>query len=146
LEEKKLLSLVKLILLFSIIFSVNAMEDCSSIPTETIENIFMPTNEIEKKYLIFVSFSMPKSSLQSLYLEASLNNGVLLIRGLKNGSFKETAAYLNSLGIGVEINPQAFKQYKIDKVPTILLLENQKFKSISGNVSLSYAKELLEAS
>ena len=46
----------------------------------------------------------------------------------------------------MEINPQAFKQYKIDKVPTVLLLENQQFKSISGNVSLSYAKELLEAS
>ncbi len=60
--------------------------------------------------------------------------------------FKETAAYLNSLGIGVEIAPQAFKQYKIDKVPTILFLENEQFKSISGNVSLSYAKELLEAS
>ena len=141
-----MLSLVKLILLFSIIFPVNASEDCSNIPKETIENIFMPNKEIEKKYLIFVSFSMPKSSLKSLYSDSKLNNGVLLIRGLKNGSFKETAAYLNSLGIGVEIAPQAFKQYKIDKVPTVLLLENQQFKSISGNVSLSYAKELLEAS
>lgn len=141
-----MLSLVKLILLFSIIFSANATDNCSNISKDTIENIFIPTNKIEKKYLIFVSFSMPKSSLQSLYLEASLNNGVLLIRGLKDGSFKETAAYLKSLEIGVEINPQAFKQYKIDKVPTILLLKNKQFKSISGNVSLSYAKELLEAS
>ena len=141
-----MLSLVKLILLFSIIFPVNAIDDFINIPKETIENIFMPNKEIEKKYLIFVSFSMPKSSLKSLYSDSKLNNGVLLIRGLKNGSFKETAAYLNSLGIGVEIAPQAFKQYKIDKVPTILFLENEQFKSISGNVSLSYAKELLEAS
>lgn len=141
-----MLSLVKLTILFAIIFIANASEDCSNIPKDTIENIFMPTNEIEKKYLIFVSFSMPKSSLKSLYLDAKLNNGVLLIRGLKNGSFKETAAYLKSLEIGVEIAPQAFKQYKIDKVPTILLLEKNQFKSISGNVSLTYAKELLEAS
>ncbi|MGI9215326.1 MAG: type-F conjugative transfer system pilin assembly protein TrbC [Gammaproteobacteria bacterium] len=140
------MSLVKLILLFSIILAANAEKDCVNDPKEIIENIFIPTKEIEKKYLIFVSFSMPKSSLKSLYSDSKLNNGVLLIRGLKNGSFKETAAYLKSLGIGVEINPQAFKQYKIDKVPTILLLENEQFKSISGNVSLSYAKELLEAS
>lgn len=141
-----MLSLVKLIILFSIFFIANASKDCSNISKDTIENIFMPTNEIEKKYLIFVSFSMPKSSLKSLYSDSKLNNGVLLMRGLKNGSFKETAAYLKSLEIGVEIAPQAFKQYKIDKVPTILLLEKNQFKSISGNVSLSYAKELLEAS
>lgn len=99
-----------------------------------------------RRYLVFVSFSMPKIALKSLYLEANNNEGVLLLRGLKNGSFKETAAYIKALGIGVQIDPVAFKKYQIDRVPTIVLVDGSKFYAISGNVSFNYAKQkLLEA-
>lgn len=97
----------------------------------------------DPKYLIFISFSMPKETLKALYDSANDNNGVLLLRGLKNGSFKETAQYLKLLGIGVQIDPMAFKKYKIARVPTILLINNDQFKAISGNISFQYAKEKL---
>lgn len=100
-----------------------------------------------ERYLIFVSFTMPAVALKSLYLEANKHGGVLLLRGLKNGSFKETAAYIKSLEIGVQIDPIAFKKYCIDRVPTIVLAQDTKFYAISGNVSFAYAREkLLEAS
>lgn len=99
-----------------------------------------------RRYLVFVSFSMPEIALKSLYLEANNSGGALLLRGLKNGSFKETAAYIKFLGIGVQIDPVAFKKYQIDRVPTIVLVNGSKFYAISGNVSFNYAKQkLLEA-
>ena len=101
---------------------------------------------LAKRYLIFVSFSMPEVALKSLYAQANNNGGVLLLRGLKKGSFKATAAYIKSLGIGVQIDPTAFKKYQIERVPTIVLVDEPKFYAISGNISLQYAKEkLLEA-
>jgi len=101
---------------------------------------------LPRRYLVFVSFSMPNIALKSLYLEANSNGGVLLLRGLKNGSFKETAAQIKALEIGVQIDPIAFKKYQIDKVPTIVLVDNLKFYAISGNISFNYAKQkLLEA-
>ena len=100
--------------------------------------------EVMRKYLIFVSFSMPSTLLKSLYHEANNNGGILLLRGLKNGSFKATAAYLQSLEIGVQIDPIAFKKYQVTRVPTIVALNNDNV--ITGNISFNYAKEqLLEA-
>lgn len=100
-----------------------------------------------ERYLIFVSFTMPDVVLKSLYLQANKHGGVLLLRGLKNGSFKETAAHIKSLGIGVQIDPMAFRKYCIDRVPTIVLAQDNKFYAISGNLSFNYAREkLLEAS
>jgi type-F conjugative transfer system pilin assembly protein TrbC len=99
----------------------------------------------EIKYLIFVSFSMPRAVLKSLYQAAENNGGVLVLRGLKDGSFKATAQYLKALEIGVQINPMAFKQYQVTRVPTIGSVENN--NTISGNISFEYAKQkLLEAS
>lgn len=99
--------------------------------------------EIDHKFLIFISFSMPKLALQSLYADSKNQNAVLLIRGLKGGSFKETAEYLKTLDISVQIDPEAFKKYQINRVPTIVLLRNNKFDSVSGNISFQYAKQKL---
>ena len=118
---------------------------CSSCSSPKSEEVDVK-KEIDQKYLVFVSFSMPPTALKSLYLAANNNGGVLLLRGLKNGSFKETAAYLKSLEIGVDVNPEAFKKYNVDRVPTIVLVGDNNFQAISGNVSFQYAKEkLLEA-
>ena len=87
---------------------------------------------------------MPPTVLKSLYHEANDNSGILLLRGLKDGSFKATAAYLQSLEIGVQIDPIAFKKYQVTRVPTIVALNNDNV--ITGNISFNYAKEqLLEA-
>lgn len=95
------------------------------------------------RYLIFISFSMPKASLKALYQAASKSGGVLLLRGLKNNSFKATAEYLKQLEIAVDIDPEAFKEYHITKVPTFVLVKNKEHHSIVGNISFSYAKAKL---
>ena len=114
-------------------------------PTEscTKQNLTFFDEASPNKYLIFVSFSMPKATLQALYNDAKNQNAVLLLRGLKDGSFKSTAEYLRSLEISVQIDPSLFKKYQISRVPTIVALGENKFDSISGNISFGYAKEQL---
>ncbi len=117
----------------------------SSVPVINTGCIKANSNDqSERKYLIFVSFSMPPTVLKSLYHEANNNGGILLLRGLKNGSFTATAAYLQSLEIGVQIDPMTFKKYQVTRVPTIVSLDNDNV--ITGNISFNYAKkQLLEA-
>ncbi len=92
--------------------------------------------------LVFVSLSMPKLSLQELARQADIGNATLIMRGLKNNSFKDMAAELKELGISVQIDPNLFKQYQITKVPTFVLLSKEP-RSLVGNVSLAYAKQKL---
>lgn len=128
-------------------------KDDVKVPTLTPENscsqsVFNSKPEAARRaqYLIFISFSMPKASLKALYQAATKSGGVLLLRGLKNNSFKKTAEYLKQLEISVDIDPEAFKEYHITKVPTFVLVKNKEYHSILGNISFSYAKDkLLEA-
>lgn len=97
----------------------------------------------KSKYLIFVSFSMPKGSLKSLYLE-SKDEATMIIRGLKDDSFKKTAKELQELQIVVDIDPNLFKKYQVTRVPTIVAVHEDGYNSIQGNISFNYAKSKLE--
>ena len=100
--------------------------------------------DTKNKYLIFVSFSMPKESLKSLYFDSKNQSAILVMRGLKDLSFKKTASELQALKIAVQIDPNLFKEYQVTQVPTIVsLLEHNNFNAISGNVSFEYAKAKL---
>jgi len=100
--------------------------------------------DTKNKYLIFVSFSMPNESLKSLYFDSKNQNAILVVRGLKDLSFKKTASELQALKIAVQIDPNLFKEYQVTQVPTIVsLLEHNNFNAISGNVSFEYAKAKL---
>ncbi len=96
-------------------------------------------SEHSDQTLIFVSLSMPEASLKSLYFEAEQIGAVLVLRGLKDHSFKQTAEALQSLGIGVQIDPTLFKQYAIESVPTFVKSDGAEYQSIRGNISLAYA-------
>jgi type-F conjugative transfer system pilin assembly protein TrbC len=94
---------------------------------------------------ILVSLSMPKGSLQSLYQEAEAQGAILVLRGLKNNSFRETAQTIKELGIGIQINPSFFKEHQVKVVPTFLWVDDQQNTHLlSGNISLAYAKEKLK--
>ena len=100
--------------------------------------------DTKNKYLIFVSFSMPKESLKSLYFDSKNQSAILVMRGLKDLSFKKTASELQALKIAIQIDPNLFKEYQVTQVPTIVsLLEHNNFNAISGNVSFEYAKAKL---
>jgi len=101
------------------------------------------------KIYVFISFSMPKASLDTLLKDAEKYNATLVLRGLKNNSFKETAKVIQDFygdhkgeGVGFEINPELFLKYKISYVPVFLNLTNS--KRLSGNVTLSYAAKKLK--
>ncbi len=120
----------------------------------------------EPKLLVFVSFSMPKASLRALAEEAGKHNAVMVMRGLKDDSFKTTQqAFLEIIGVdknqdlknminqemvnqdmqGFEVNPELFKTYNITHVPVFVLIKNtQEISRLSGNVSLDYAAKKLK--
>lgn len=99
---------------------------------------------VPPKLLVFVSLSMPKQSLKLLFSQAAKFNAILVMRGLKEGSFIKTAEYLKDLEIGLRIDPALFKKYKIQKVPTFVWLDKEEPILLTGNVSLYYANQVLQ--
>ena len=98
----------------------------------------------EDQTLIFVSLAMPEASLKSLYQEAEQAGAVLVLRGLKNNSFKQTIHALQALGVALQINPALFVEYAIESVPTFVRVSGSEISLLKGNVSLSYALERFE--
>lgn len=108
-------------------------------PLCVVAEPFVP--EYSDQTFIFVSLSMPEASLKSLYFEAEKEGAVLVLRGLKDNSFKKTAEFIQSLGIGVQIDPTLFEKYAIESVPTFVKMNSTEDEQdrISGNISLRYA-------
>jgi type-F conjugative transfer system pilin assembly protein TrbC len=109
-------------------------------------NVFAAQENKKEQILIFVSFSMPEPSLKQWLIEAHQAGAHVVIRGLKNNSFKETASIMTKLlkdtnAGGIELNPVAFQKYKITKVPAVVVVNNesQNYDVVYGNVTLEYA-------
>jgi type-F conjugative transfer system pilin assembly protein TrbC len=118
---------------------------------EVTKTSHISSTDNTEKILVFVSFSMPKASLEHLLKEAHKYNAVPIMRGLKDDSFKATQiAYLDlgkDLNQGIEINPEAFETYQITQVPVFVKVRgDQEIARIKGNISIDYAvKELQKA-
>lgn len=98
------------------------------------------------KLLVFVSFSMPKDSLQALQREVGEIGGQLVIRGLIDNSLKKTTAAVSSVldngQGGLSIDPTSFQQYHISQVPAFVVTSGQDDDNhdvVYGNVSLEAA-------
>ena len=110
---------------------------------------------------IFVSTSMPKPLLKSYLSEANKYGGVLVFKGLPQGSFKELTKLvidltgnngsLQDIAANVTIDDEAYARFKVVSVPTIVLSKeddyhpNQtavlKFDKMVGNVGVKYSLE-----
>lgn len=94
---------------------------------------------------VFASLSIPKTRLIELIKEATKYNGVVVLRGLKNNSYKETALFLQPVieqaGAGFVIDPTLFAQYNITKIPVFVLNDPliKQYDKIAGNINLQYA-------
>ena len=180
-EETKLLRLVVLTIMGLLLFKPcvygdeNAMEWAERIATDNsqafIENLKemmeMPgfdenlKAEVLKprpRLQIFVSSSMPISLLKSYAKEAAKYNGVLVFRGLPDGSFHKLSRLVADIsggsaeGIAMQIDDEAFKAFNIKIVPTIVLskeasifseqVKGGAFDKVGGNVTIRYALEL----
>jgi conjugal transfer pilus assembly protein TrbC len=105
---------------------------------------------------VFASFSMPTAALENLFRDVSKVDAVVVFRGFKNNSWKETAEALASLknnGVNAIVNPAAFKSYKVNLVPTVVVTKPEAhqqadnegcafpdhYASLQGDVTLEYA-------
>lgn len=115
---------------------------------------------------IFITLAMPRASLQLLIDQAARSGAVLVLRGLKANSLRETLAAVSGLigerQVAWVIDPEAFTRYRVEHAPTFVLTltgpsghdapgtscgtdcpTSAAFASVSGDVSLDYALETL---
>lgn len=114
------------------------------------------------KVLIFVSFAMPEPTLQRLVDQAARAGATLVLRGLANGSIRDTVtqmqALIGSRRVAVQIDPEAFDRYGITRTPTFVLVKedagsvacafracgpSQSFAKVAGDVTLEYAMQYM---
>ncbi|MCP5286098.1 MAG: type-F conjugative transfer system pilin assembly protein TrbC [Burkholderiaceae bacterium] len=112
--------------------------------------------------LIFVSFAMPEPTLQRLVDQAARAGATLVLRGLVNGSIRDTVtrmqALIGSRRVAVQINPEAFDRHGITRTPTFVLVmdgagteacpsrlcgSSAQFVKVAGDVTLDYAMRYL---
>ncbi len=112
--------------------------------------------------LVFVSFAMPQPTLERLVDQAAKTQAALVIRGLANGSLRDTVTRIQRLigtrQVAFQIDPQAFDRFAVTHTPTFVLVRDgaqstpcsagqcyasDAFVSTSGDVSLDYALEFI---
>ena len=115
---------------------------------------------------IFVSTSMPKPLLKSYLHEANKYGGVLVLKGLPQGSFKELTKFvidltgnngdLQEIAANIQIDDEAYDRFNITSVPSIVVTVEEEYipnqtphiiyDKITGNVGVKYALERFERS
>lgn len=110
---------------------------------------------------IFVSQSMPQALLKNYLHEVNKYGGVLVLKGLPQGSFKELAKFVTDITgtsdntgdieANIQIDDEAYDKFNVVVVPTIVLslssdyhpLESTDFKfdKMVGNVGVKYSLE-----
>ena len=74
--------------------------------------------------LVFVSFAMPRASLERLAADAARTGAVLVFRGPKEGSLRKTLRAFEPLarrGASAILHPEAFTRNRVDAVPVYVL-------------------------
>jgi conjugal transfer pilus assembly protein TrbC len=111
--------------------------------------------------MVFVSLSMPEHVIKVMARQAKEAGAVMVMRGLKAGSWQETWKALAALnqGIGAEwiIHPEGFKQFRITKVPSIVLADGNtasvmedgcaragSYAALAGDVSIEQALGIMK--
>ena len=109
---------------------------------------------------IFVSSSMSKESLKSYVREAHRYNGVLVFRGLQQGSFRKITDLVMDISdeqypVAMQIDDEAFAQFGVTVVPAIVLTvaasmfseqtSKEKFDKVTGHITIKAALEMFAA-
>lgn len=114
-----------------------------------------PQRDAGHDLVALVSFSMPKGSLERLARESARYGAVLVFRGPKDGSLRETLRAfepLARLGANAVIHPPAFRAHRVTSVPVYLFgrplasgCEDagrcEDVLRVDGDVSVRYALE-----
>lgn len=108
------------------------------------QNNGLPT--VQKR--LFVSFSMPDLLLRQSFEAAERLGVTVVLNGFFHNSMAETAKKLTRLthqypGLGIQIDPTAFEDFKIHSVPAVLVSCGQDFDVVFGNLNLDDALSLI---
>lgn len=93
---------------------------------------FNPNLAKSGQLAVFVSMSMPESSLKRIALETARVGGVMVFRGFINESLKDTVnatKQFANLGVEIQINPELFAAYEVKQVPTFVLASDHDTKT-----------------
>lgn len=129
--------LIGFFLVFVLMQSCFAQEKCG-IGGCHVSDVAQPKSSPLK---MFISFSMPLESLKIFSADLEKVGGVFVLRGIPGNSFKEFAekiVFLRNSGIHVpfEIDPDAFLEHNIHKVPVLCLKGPEASDLLVGNVPL----------
>ena len=73
-----------------------------------------------------------KSNLENILKEAKSYGFTPILRGFKDGSYKETVVFLQEImekiNYGVVIDPESFKEFDVKLVPTFVVTKEQKYR------------------
>ncbi len=112
--------------------------------------------------MVFVSFSLPRETLQRIVHQSERSGAVLVLRGLKGHSLTQTgeeiARLVGERNVTVLIHPPAFQQFQVRQVPSLVLARPgsaakideegcapaASFIRIDGDVGQDYALDLIE--
>jgi conjugal transfer pilus assembly protein TrbC len=95
---------------------------------------------------VFVSFSMPEQLLEETLSESARLKIPAILNGLHENSMPLTVAKIMALSkkishLNLQIDPTAFTRFGIHQVPALVVLSEQGFDVIYGNISIARGLE-----
>lgn len=124
-------------------------------------NLSAPIADVPE-LMVFVSFSLPRETLQRIVSQSEKSGAVLVLRGLKGNSLtqmgEEIAKLVGDRNVTAIIHPPAFKQFNVKRVPAMVLARSGQaskiaedgcapatsFIKVDGDVTQEYALDLIE--
>ena len=112
--------------------------------------------------MVFVSFSMPRESLERIVIQSEKSGAVMVLRGFKGNSMarmgEEIAKLIGKRNVTALIHPPAFTQFKVTQVPALVLAKPSQatridtdgcatptsYIKVDGDVTQDYALDLIE--
>ena len=114
-------------------------------------------NKPRPRLSIFVSSSMPVTSLKIFNKQAMKYGATLVFKGLPNNSFQDLIELVSKISDNgeqgsMQLDDEAFNKFNITKVPTIVLVEERScrefetcignYDRVEGNISIKSALEM----
>ncbi len=136
--------------LSEIVSSSAALSSSTTKPLEKTGKCYVNelSNEDGPSFYVFITLGMPDETLIALSQNLAKAQGIFVLQGLPENSFKQFASRIYALRqqgmlAPIQINPPLFNKYKVSSVPCFVVTEEDTFDKIAGNISLEYALEKL---
>ena len=160
--NKKIKKTYKMVIVLAILLSNQAYSSSNLDSSEfdkllnhkVNQKLFVSDEKIN--FYMFASLGLSDVLLRQMLDYAKIYNGVIVLRGIKNNSFRQTADHIQRLSregeeAAIIIDPTLFKQFQISQVPSYVLAKEQKcpvgssckpsYDKITGNITPKYALE-----